>query len=480
MKQSHVHSKSIFDFYGKPGFGKALPLSLQHILAMIMGAVTPPLIVANVVGLSPQESTLLIQVALLFSGLSTLLQLYSIGSIGARMPVIFGVGFAYMPTLLSVANSIDPATGERYGIDAIMGAQVIGGVAMILVGLLIKHIRHLFPPVVAGTVVLVIGLSLYGVAINYMAGNAFVNGAPNPEFGSGQNWLVAAVTLLVVLLCSQFGKGYFRLAAIIIGIVAGYALGSLFGMVSLDRVATADWAYLPMPLEFGLHFPIGAVVPMVIICIVNSVQTIGDLSATAVGGMNRELQDKEMSGGLIGNGLTTFIGSFFGSLPTSSFSQNVGIVAMTKVISRYVLGIAAIFMILAGLLPKFSAIMLTIPYPVIGGATIIVFGMITMTGIQLLVKDELSSRNVTIAALSVALAMGVAAKPASVAMLPEMLGSLTNPVIIAALTSFILNIVLPKKSLQDEAREREEIEKNMSGGNDAGNAQKKVSTEGAN
>ncbi|MGO4999188.1 uracil-xanthine permease family protein [Oceanisphaera sp. W20_SRM_FM3] len=471
----HSQSKSIFDFYGKPGFGKALPLSLQHILAMIMGAVTPPIIVAKAVGLSAPDAALLIQVALFFSGLSTLLQLYPIGSIGARMPVIFGVGFAYMPTLLAIANAVDADGNKLYGIDAIMGAQIIGGVAMIIVGLFIKHIRHLFPPVVAGTVVLVIGLSLYHVAINYMAG-----GFGTPNYGSGSNWMVAGVTLLVVLLCSQFGKGYFRLAAIIMGILAGYALGAFFGMVSLERVANAPWAAIPMPLAFGISFPIGAIIPMVIICIVNSVQTIGDLSATAVGGMNRELADKEMSGGLVGNGLTTLIGSFFGSLPTSSFSQNVGIVAMTKVISRYVLGVAAVFMVLAGLLPKFSAIMLTIPAPVIGGATIIVFGMITMTGIQLLVKDELSSRNVTIAALSVALAMGVAAAPNAVAQLPEMMKSLTNPVIIAALTSFILNMILPKKSLQDEANERAAIEKEMNGKADSAPVQKKIVTDAAN
>ena len=471
----HSQSKSIFDFYGKPGFGKALPLSMQHILAMIMGAVTPPIIVAKAIGLSAPDAALLIQVALLFSGISTLLQLYPIGSVGARMPVIFGVGFAYMPTLLAIANTVDANGDKMYGIDAIMGAQIIGGVAMILVGLFIKHIRHLFPPVVAGTVVLVIGLSLYHVAINYMAG-----GFGTPNYGSGANWLVAGVTLVVVLICSQFAKGYFRLAAIIIGILAGYALGAFFGMVSLERVANASWVSVPMPLAFGISFPIGAIIPMVIICIVNSVQTIGDLSATAVGGMNRELADKEMSGGLVGNGVTTLLGSFFGSLPTSSFSQNVGIVAMTKVISRLVLGIAAVFMVLAGLLPKFSAIMLTIPAPVIGGATIIVFGMITMTGIQLLVKDELSSRNVTIAALSVALAMGVAAAPNAVAQLPEMMKSLTNPVIIAALTSFILNMILPKKSLQDEANERAALERDMNGAADSASVQKKVTPEAVN
>ena len=275
-------------------------------------------------------------------------------------------------------------------------------------------------------------------------------GFGTPNYGSGANWLVAGVTLVVVLICSQFAKGYFRLAAIIIGILAGYALGAFFGMVSLERVANASWVSVPMPLAFGISFPIGAIIPMVIICIVNSVQT------------------------------TTLLGSFFGSLPTSSFSQNVGIVAMTKVISRLVLGIAAVFMVLAGLLPKFSAIMLTIPAPVIGGATIIVFGMITMTGIQLLVKDELSSRNVTIAALSVALAMGVAAAPNAVAQLPEMMKSLTNPVIIAALTSFILNMILPKKSLQDEANERAALERDMNGAADSASVQKKVTPEAVN
>lgn len=473
----HSQSKSIFDFYGKPSFGKALPLSLQHILAMIMGAVTPPLILGNYLGLSGADGALLIQVALLFSGLSTLLQLYPVSKAGSLMPTIFGVGFAYLPTLMSVATmgkNNEMAPNDIVGM--IMGAQIIGGVAMIIVGLVIKHIRHLFPPVVAGTVVLVIGLSLYHVAINYMAG-----GVGSDGYGSGNNWLVAGLTLLVVLVCSQFGKGYFRLAAIIIGILAGYALAYFFGMVSFEKIGEASWAMLPMPYTtFGLSFPIEAVIPMVIICVVNSVQTIGDLSATAVGGMNRELEDKEMEGGLVGNGVTTLIGSFFGSLPTSSFSQNVGIVAMTKVISRSVLAIAAIFMVLAGLLPKFSAIMLTIPAPVIGGATIIVFGMITMTGIQLLVKDEMSSRNVTIAALSVALAMGVAAAPDAVAALPDSLKSLTNPVIIAALTSFILNMILPKKSLQDEANDRAEIERQMNGDDNAqAPIQKKVTPETA-
>ncbi|GAA3721965.1 nucleobase:cation symporter-2 family protein [Oceanisphaera sediminis] len=449
----HNQSKSVFDYYGKPSFGKALPLSFQHILAMIMGAVTPPLIVAGVAGATAQETMLLVQIALFFSGVSTLLQLYPVGRLGAGMPTIFGVGFAYVPSLIAI--------GSVYGIPGILGAQIAGGIAMIIVGIFIKQIRHLFPPVVAGTVVLVIGLSLYDIAIKYMAGSG--NTAAE-GFGSGQNWLVGLTTLAVVLCCSQFAKGYFRLAAIIVGILVGYTLSFFFGMVDFTRLADAPWVMIPTPFAMGIEFHTSAVISMVVICIVNSVQTIGDLSATAIGGMGREMKDHELSGGLLGNGLCTLVGALFGGLPTASFSQNVGIVAMTKVISRYVLGIAAVFLILAGLLPKFGAAMTTIPYPVLGGATIIVFGMITMTGIQLLVKDELSSRNITIAALSVALAMGINTVPEAIALLPDTARMLIgSPVIVAATVAFTLNMVLPKKSLKDEAREREQIEREMNG-----------------
>ncbi|WP_107851937.1 uracil-xanthine permease family protein [Oceanimonas marisflavi] len=450
----HSQSKSVFDYYGKPSFGKALPLSFQHILAMIMGAVTPPLIVAGVAGANAQETMMLVQIALLFSGLSTLLQLFPVGRFGAGVPTIFGVGFAYVPSLIAI--------GSVYGLPGIFGAQIAGGIAMLVVGLFIKQIRHLFPPVVAGTVVLVIGLSLYDIAIKYMAGSGNVAA---DGFGSAQNWLVGITTLAVVLLCSQFGKGYLRLAAIIVGILVGYAISFFFGMVDFAKMDAAPWVMVPTPFAIGIEFHASAVISMVVICIVNSVQTIGDLSATTVGGMNRELKDKELSGGLLGNGLCTLVGAIFGGLPTASFSQNVGIVAMTKVISRYVLGIAAVFLVIAGLLPKFGAAMTTIPYPVLGGATIIVFGMITMTGIQLLVKDELSSRNITIVALAVALAMGINAVPEAIAQLGDTARMLIgSPVIVAATVAFVLNMVLPKKSLQDEAREREEIERQMNQG----------------
>ncbi|WP_253449181.1 uracil-xanthine permease family protein [Halomonas sp. Y3] len=443
-------SQSVFDFHGRPPLARALPLSFQHILAMIMGTVTVPIIVVGAAGGSLAEQMLLIQISLIASALATLIQLYGVGRFGARLPTIFGVGFAYVPTLVAV--------GAQYGIGGILGAQVVGGLAMILVGLFITRIRHLFPPIVAGVVVLVIGLSLYDIAIHYMSG-----GVGASDYGDPQNWLVALVTLGVVLGVSQFARGFMKLAAIICGIGVGYALSLALGMVDFTPVREAGWFSAPRLMPFELEFHAAAILSVVIICVVNSVQTIGDLSATSVGGMNREPTTRELFGGLLGNGATTAVGSFFGAMPTSSYSQNVGIVAMTKVVSRFVLALAALFLLVAGLVPKFGAVMTTIPYPVLGGATITVFGMITMTGIQLITRDELSARNMTIASLALALSMGVYAVPEAIGQLPAMLQLVVggSPIVVAALVAFTLNLVLPKRSLADEAAEREALARAM-------------------
>ncbi len=452
-----VQNTSIFDFHGRPSLAKALPLSLQHVLAMIAGVITPPIIIAGVVGATPQEKLLLIQIAVLASGVCTLFHLYGVWKFGARLPAIFGVGFAYVPTLIAV--------GAQFGIEGILGAQLIGGITMMVVGYFIQYIRHLFPPVVAGTVVLVIGLSLYDIAVRYMAGSGNVNA---PDFGEPLNWIVGLATLATVLAASQFGRGVIKLSAIIVGIVVGYLLSLALGMVSFDAVAAADWVAMPRFMPFALEFHTSAIIAMVIICVINSVQTIGDLSATTVGGMNRELKTTELTGGLLGNGLTTTASAFFGALPTSTFSQNVGIVAMTKVISRFVLALAGGFMLLAGFSPKFGALMTTIPYPVLGGATITVFGMITMTGIKLLIKDELSARNMTIVGLALALSLGIAEVPAAIERFPEWLQNVIGgaPIVVAAITAFVLNLLLPHVTLADEACEREAMAREDAGDTD--------------
>ena len=438
---------TLFDFHGRPGIARALPISLQHVLAMIAGVITPPLIVAGVVGATPEEKLQLIQVAVLASGVCTLFHLYGVWKFGARLPAIFGVGFAYVPTLIAV--------GAQYGIEGILGAQLIGGITMMVVGYFIQFIRHLFPPVVAGTVVLVIGLSLYDIAIRYMAGSGNVNAE---GFGDLVNWGLGVLTLVTVLVASQFGRGVVKLSAIIIGMLVGYLVAIPLGMIDFSPVSNAPWLAVPELMPFEMEFHSAAIISMVVICVINSVQTIGDLSATSVAGMNRELATKELTGGLLGNGLTTTLSTFFGALPTSTYSQNVGIVAITKVISRSVFMLAGVIVLLAGLSPKFGALMTTIPYPVIGGATITVFGMITVTGIQLLIKDEMTARNMTIVGLSLALSLGITSVPSAIEQFPETVKDVVTgaPIVIAAISAFLLNLLLPRKTLAQEAQEREE------------------------
>src|SRR5699024_485579 len=271
-----------------------------------------------------------------------------------------------------------------------------------------------FPPLVAGTVVFTIGLSLYPTAINYMAG-----GTGSETYGHWQNWLVAIITLVVVTALNHFGKGIFKLASILFGIIVGYIVALCFGMVDFAKVASAGWFQVPEPLHFGIAFDPSPIVSMVILFIVNAVQAVGDFSATTMGGLDREPTDDELSGGIIGSGLSSLVSSVMGGLPCATYSQNVGIVATTKVVNRVVFSIAAILILVAGLIPKFSGILTTIPQCVLGGATISVFASITMTGIKLITTEEMNYRNTSIVGLAVAVGMGVTSAPESLAMFPD-------------------------------------------------------------
>ncbi|NBG88630.1 uracil-xanthine permease family protein [Isachenkonia alkalipeptolytica] len=453
---TELRSRSVFELHGLPSMAKAFPLGIQHVLAMLVGNITPAIIIGGVVGLGTGDATLLVQSAMFIAGIATLIQLYPMGKagstyrIGSGLPVIMGVSFAYIPPLIAI--------GSQYGIAAILGAQMIGGVVAVIVGIFIKPIRKYFPPMVAGTVVFTIGLSLYPTAINYMAG-----GMGQTGYGSYTNWLVAVVTLLVVLFCNQFAKGYLKLASILVGILAGYFLALPLGLVDFAPIAEASWFALPRPLYFGIEFYPSAILTMAIMYVVNSVQAVGDLSATTVGGMGREISDDELSGGIIGNGVASVIASLFGGLPTATYSQNVGIVSMTKVISKFVLALAAGMILLAGFVPKVGALMTTIPHSVLGGATITVFALITMTGIRLIIQDELSIRNITIVGLAVALGVGISQVPEALEVFPQWFMMIfgSSAVVISAIVVFSLNLILPKKTLEDERKEREIMEKEM-------------------
>lgn len=449
---------ALFQFEGKPSMKEALPLALQHVVAMIAGCITPAIIISVAAGLEPADKVLLIQMSLIMAGIATFIQVLGVGRLGAKLPMIIGVSFAYVPTMIAVAAQYSNMAeyGPKGAIGVILGAQIVGGFVAIVFGLAVKKISFLFPKLVTGTVVFVIGLSLYPIAMRYMGGGGSVS---IPGWGAWNNWFVGIVTLISVLYFNNFTKGITKLASVLFGMVVGYILSIPFGMVDFSKIGTSAWVEFASPLHFGINFEASIVAGFVILFLVNSVQAIGDFTATTVGGMDRVPTDKELQGGIVGYGVTNIVGALFGSLPFATFSQNVGIVGVTKVVNKYVFLIAAGFITIAGLIPKFAALLTTIPYAVIGGATISVFASITMTGIKLIARQPFTFRNTTIVGLSVAIGMGFTsvasqANAAGVEWIPQSvymaLG--TSPVVLAAVSAVLLNLLLKEKP---EDREQE-------------------------
>ena len=428
---------TVFQWKGIPQPGQLIPLGLQHVVAAVVGIITPAILVSNTCGLSEAEKTLMIQVSLILTALATLLQLFPIfGRIGSGLPVIMGISFAYIPTLQAIGAEFDIAT--------ILGAEIVGGIVAIIFGIFVKWIRPLFPPLVTGTVIFTIGLSLYPTAVKYMAG-----GQGTEWFGNVRSWVVALVTLAVVVILSNFTKGIFKLGAILFGMIVGYVLAYFLGIVDLSGIGSSAWFALPEVMPFEIKFVPSACVSLAIVYVVNAVQTIGDLSSTTMGGMDRMPSDKELSGGIVGQGIMSILGAFFGGLPTASYSQNVGIVTVNKVINRAVFALAAVILLVAGLMPKFASLLTTIPQCVIGGATISVFATITMTGIRMITEGGFSPRKSSVVGLSVALGVGITqvsgclAGEGFPAWVNTVFGS--SSVVVATIMAIILNLALPKE-----------------------------------
>ena len=439
----------LFQFYGVPPLGSSVSLALQHLVAMIVGCVTPAIIISEAVGLGQADRVLLIQASLVMSAVSTFLQLFPIGKrFSSGLPVILGVSFAYVPSMQAIASS-------GGGISAIAGAMVVGGIVAVIVGVFVKQIRTLFPPVITGTVVFTIGLSLYPTAINYMAGGtgntaAAVAAKGLPEalvYGSWQNWLVAVLTLAVVMLLNNYGKGICKLASILLGMLFGYVVAMCFGMVSFADVGDAAWFSLPRFLHFGITFDASSCIAVGLLFAINSIQAIGDFTATTVGGLDRVPTDQELQGGIIAYGASNILAALFGGLPTATYSQNVGIVTTNKVVNRTVFALAGGFLLLAGVSPKFAAVLTTIPQCVLGGATITVFSTIAMTGMKLIASQDLTARNTTIVGLSAALGVGISQASAALSQFPTAVTMIfgKSPVVIATLMAVLLNLILPKE-----------------------------------
>lgn len=440
MKIPSNRSASVFAYEGVPPVSQLIPLGLQHVVAAVVGVITPAIIISGseVCSLNAVEKTTLIQASLIVTALATLLQLFPVfRRIGSRLPVIVGISFAYVPTLTAI--------GGQFGLPAILGAELVGGLVAVVFGIFVKPIRKLFPPLVTGTVIFTIGLSLYPTAVRYMAGG----NTAGEWFGGVRSWGVALFTFAVVIFLNNFAQGIWKLGSLLFGMIAGYIAACFAGIVDLSDVAGAYWVSLPQFMPFEIEFVPSAIVSLSVVYIVNSVQTIGDLTSTTMGGMGRIPTDQELSGGIIGQGVMSVAGAFLGGLPVASFSQNVGIVTVNKVINRAVFSFAAGLLLIAGFMPKFASILTTIPQCVIGGATLSVFATITMTGIRMIALDgEFTVRKSTVAGLSIALGTGITQVQGCLSGrgFPDWVATVfgSSAVVVTAIMAIILNLILPK------------------------------------
>lgn len=436
MRTNTSSSSELFKLDGKPTFGQAFPQAMQHVLAMLVGNITPPMLIASTLSLSAADQIMLTQAAMLIGGITTLLQLFPVLGFGMGLPNVMGVAFAYMPILTMI--------GTQYGIAAIFGSQLVAGFVSIFIGMFMGKIRRFFPPIVSGTVVLSIGLSLYETAITYMGGGSATQSAGT--FGSPEFWILAIVTLVVTLACSLFGKGYLKVSGMLIGIVVGYVIALLIGgIVDFSTFNEAGLISVPIPFHFGLEFHADAIIMMILMYVVQAVQTIGDVSSTAMGGFNREATDKELGGAIKGQSICGMIGAIIGGLPTDPYSQNVGLICTTKVVAKRVFLIVGVIMLAAGFCPKFGALMTTIPQPVLGGATVTVFAAITMSGIQLLGEQPMNYRNKLIVGIALAIGVGIDAVPDVLQFCPQLAKNiLGSSLMVSFLIVFILNLIVPE------------------------------------
>ena len=421
-----------------PPLAQAVPLGLQHVLAMFASNVTPSIIVAGAAGLAfgSAEQVYLIQMAMLFAGIATLFQTVGFGPVGARLPIMQGTSFAFVGVLAGIAAT--------QGLSVALTACLIGGLIHFALGSVIKNLRWLFPPLITGLVILAIGLYLIPVAIKYAAGGAADFQMSADSFGSLKHWSVALSVVVVALGFKFFTKGALSNAAILIGLVAGYILAYFLGMVKLVAVSNASWITSIKPLPYVFEFSFLAVFAVTLVSIVSAIETVGDVSATTKAGAGREATDEEIAGATYADGLGTAAAAVFGGLPNTSFSQNVGIVGMTGVMSRHVVTIGGIFLILCGLIPKIGALIASMPFPVLGGGVIVMFGMVAAAGLNMLSEVKMNRRNMIIIAVSLAVGLGLNLVPTAVQHVPGVLRTLlTSAVAPTAILAIAMNLVLP-------------------------------------
>ena len=428
-----------------PPITQAIPLGIQHVLAMFISNVTPAIIIAGAAGFgfgsnSPEFPNLIymIQMSMLFAGAATLLQTIGFGPVGARLPIVQGTSFAFLPIMI-------PLVAGK-GVDAmavITCGVLIGGVFQACLAPFIGKIRFALPPLVTGLVVLMIGLALVKVGIQYSAGGVPAIG--KPEYGSLQNWTIVLIVILTTLGFKFFAKGFLSVGAVLIGLIVGYIVALFMGMVSFDNVGRAAAFALPDPFKFGFEFSVAAVVGFCLMAVISAIETVGDVSGITKGGANREATTEEIKGATYADGVGSAVAGMFGALPNTSFSQNVGLIAITGLMSRMVVTFGAIFLIIAGFIPKIGAIISTIPIEVLGGGVVVMFGMVASAGISMLADVNWNRRNMVIFAVSLSIGLGLQFEPGALQHLPDTARILLSSGLLPAATiAIVLNLLLPE------------------------------------
>ena len=425
---------NIYKLNGKVPVAKAIPFGLQHILAMFVANIAPILIVAGVCNISEQEKATLIQCAMLIAGIGTLIQLFPVWRIGSGLPIVMGISFTFV--------SIFSYIGATYGYGTIMGAVLIGGIIEGCLGLLAKYWTKIITPIVSASVVTAIGFSLLSVGAS-----SFGGGTGAEDFGSVKNWILGSITLLCCILFNLFAKSYWKQLSVLFGLVVGYIVAIPMGMVDFSSLSSTAIISFPQFMPFKMEFNINAIVSVTLIFLVSATETIGDTSALASSGLGRDVTAKETAGSIACDGFISSISSLFGCLPITSFSQNVGLVAMTKVVNRFTIGTGAVIMILAGIFPIFGAVLATLPNAVLGGCTIMMFGTIVVSGLQMVSKCGFSHRNITIAALSLSVGIGFTQVPEVFAVFPKIVQTVfaENCVAVVFVVALLMNLILPKE-----------------------------------
>jgi len=417
----------------RPAMGESVALGIQHLLAMFLSTVALPLVIAGGIGLSGPDTVFIVQMALFVAGIATIVQVYPIGPVGARLPIVMGTSAIFVSPLIDV--------GSEFGLAAIFGAVIVAAPVEIALGYVFEDIRRLFPPLVTGIVVMLVGLTLIPTAMQYAAG-----GPGAPTFGNLENLGLAALVLVVSIVVNQFFDGFLRAASVLVAVVVGYLAAVPLGLLDLSAVADAAWFSLPMPLSHGVSFEPSAILLVAFAYIVTGMETIGDISGTTES-VGREPTTDETKGGLVADGVMSAFAGLFGAFPNTSFSQNVGLISFTGVASRFVVAIAGAFLVVLGLVPKVAEVVAAMPNPVLGGAAVVLFGMIFSIGLRIVSRGaELNRRTLTILAVSVLLGVGVEWQSDALAQLPQDVQIFaTSGIIVGGTVALVLNAVLPRE-----------------------------------